>query len=340
MPDAAARTLHLPIARLFSALAGLAVAAFLVLDHGWRDVLRALQAAGWAAIGAITLFHALPTLLCGLAWWLVLRAHSDERWPIIAWLRWIRDGTDGLIPIGGEFIATRILSLRGVALGPASLIVDLTAELLAQVMFAALGLVLLMATHPASHYSLWFALGIGLMAVQFGGFLVAQRKGLFRVIDRPLDAIRNRPRSVQSRSDQTLHERVLAIYAHPRAFFGSIVLHLAAWVIGALEVWIGLRFMGRSLDVAETLLLESLVTVIRSITFFVPLGVGIQEGSYVLVGALVGLPADLALAVSLLKRARDVIKGVPALMQWQLVEIRESRRTRADRRLVYPQEEV
>lgn len=340
MPGADAQAPHIRIARLFTALAGLGVAVYLVLDQGWQNVLRALQTAGWAAIGAITLFHALPTWLCGLAWWLVLRPHSDERWPVLVWLRWIRDGTDGLFPVSGEFLATRILRLRGAILGGASVIVDLTAELLAQVLYAVLGLALLIATHPALQAVGWVALGIGLMAVQFGGFLLAQRKGLFRLIERPLDWIRNNRRSTQTRADQTLHERVLALYAHRRAFFGSILLHLAAWVIGALEVWIGLRFMGHPLSMPKTLLLESLVTMVRSIAFFIPLGMGVQEGSYVLIGALVGLPADLALAVSLLKRARDLIKGVPALLQWQLIESREFRRTAADRRLPHTQEEA
>lgn len=340
MPEAAAKTLHIPIARLLAALAGLAAAAFLILDHGWQDVLRALRTAGWTAIGAITLFHALPTLICGLAWWILLRSHSAQRWPVLVWLRWIRDGTDGVIPIGGELIATRVLGLRGVTLGPASLIVDLTAELLAQVMFAALGFALLMTRHPASHDSGWIALGIGLMAVQFMGFLVAQQKGLFRLIEHPLDWIRKRHRGTQARSDRTLHEHVLAIYAHRRVFFGSILLHLTAWVIGALEVWIGLRFIGHPLSVAQTLILESLVTVIRSITFFVPLGGGVQEGGYVLVGSLVGLPPDIALAISLLKRARDLIKGVPALLHWQLIETRESRRAASDRSVLQPQEEA
>lgn len=280
MPGADAQAPHIRIARLFTALAGLGVAVYLVLDHGWQDVLHALQTAGWPAIGAITLLHALPTLICGLAWWLVLRPHSAERWTVLVWLRWIRDGTDGLFPVSGEFLATRILRLRGAILGGASVIVDLTAELLAQVLYAALGLALLLTTHPALQAVGWVALGIGLMAVQFGGFLLAQRKGLFRLIERPLDWIRNNRRSTQTRADQTLHERVLALYAHRRAFFGSILLHLAAWVIGALEVWIGLQFMGHPLSMPKTLLLESLVTMVRSIAFFIPLGMGVQEGSY------------------------------------------------------------
>ena len=335
MPGKNLHTFHLRIARLLAALSGLCLAIFLVLDHGWQDVLHALQAAGWTAVGAITLFHALPTLICALAWWLVLRPHSAERWSVLVWLRWIRDGTDGVIPIGGELLATRILGIRGATVGGASVIVDLTAELLAQVLYAALGLALLLDNHPGLQNVGWVSLGIGLMAVQSGGFLLAQRKGLFRLIERPLDWIRKNRRSAQSRADKTLHERVLALYAHSWAFFESMLLHLAAWVIGAVEVWIGVRFMGHPLSMAKTLVLESLVTMVRSITFFIPLNIGVQEGSYVLIGALVGLPADLALAVSLLKRARDLIKGVPALLQWQLIESWEFRRTAAERSLTH-----
>ncbi len=40
----------------------------------------------------------------------------------------------------------------------------------------------------------------------------------------------------------------------------------------------------------------------------------------VLFGALVGLPADLALAVSLTKRVRELALGLPGLAAWQWVE--------------------
>jgi hypothetical protein len=40
----------------------------------------------------------------------------------------------------------------------------------------------------------------------------------------------------------------------------------------------------------------------------------------VLFGALLGLPADLALAVSLAKRVRELALGLPGLAAWQWVE--------------------
>ncbi len=331
---------HVSLGRLFIALAGLGLGAYLVVAHGWNDVLHALQTVGWAGLSAITLFHLLPTLLCGLAWWILLRPHLQESWFLFAWLRWIRDGTDGVVPIlpvSGELIATRLLRLRGTPFAGAGVVVDVTTELLAQLLFAILGVALLIANHPAAaaHHLGWLALGIAVMTVQVGGFLIAQRKGLFRLLERPIVWIRQRMRRAgsapepQSRADRTFHDQILQIHAHHRAFLGSLLVHFVAWMVGALEAWIGLWLMGHPISVADALVLESLVCALRSIIFFVPLAAGVQEGGFVLVGSLLGLPAGLALAVSLLKRARDLLKGVPAVLVWQLLERRASRRAAA-----------
>jgi putative membrane protein len=317
--------------RLLVAFGGLAIAGYLVAQEGFGDVAHALQLAGWAGLGAITLFHAIPTVLCGIAWALLLRRHEAGGWFLFTWVRWIRDGIDGVLPVlpvSGELVGTRILALRGVELAGASVVVDLTAELLSQVLFAVIGLVLLMATHPEAPYQLWIALGIGVMALQFTGFLVAQRKGLFRLIERPLDWLRRHRRQARSDAERTLHDRILSLYGDGPAFAGCILLHLLAWLIGGLETWIGLWFMGHPLGVAEVLAIEGLVYALRSVTFFIPLGAGVQEGGYVLIGGLLGLPSDLALAVSLLKRGRDLAIGLPALLLWQIIEGHAFRRAR------------
>ena len=312
--------------RLLIALTGIGLGVYLIMDYGWKDVLRALQAVSWAGLAGITLFHGLPTLLCGLAWWVLLRPHSGDNWFLYFWLRWIRGSIDGVVPVlplSGELVATRILILRRTAFAGAGIVVDLTAELIGQLLFAILGFALLIASHPASQHLALIALGIGVMTVQFGGFFVAQKKGLFRIVEHPLDWIRRRRRQPESKAERTLHDQILQIHAHHHAVLVSILLHLVAWVVGAAEAWIGLRLMGYPLTVTGALILESLVAAARGVIFFIPLNAGIQEGAYVLIGSLLGLPADLALALSLLKRARDLIKGVPALLMWQLIESRE-----------------
>jgi hypothetical protein len=56
----------------------------------------------------------------------------------------------------------------------------------------------------------------------------------------------------------------------------------------------------------------------------VPNALGVQEGGLVLLGGMFGIGPDAALALSLVKRGRDLVIGVPALLAWQLVEGRRA----------------
>ena len=70
------------------------------------------------------------------------------------------------------------------------------------------------------------------------------------------------------------------------------------------------------------IVIESLLYAVRSVAFAVPNAVGVQEGAYIMLGAAFGLTPEVALALSLLKRARDLVIGVPALIAWQILESR------------------
>ena len=316
------------LSRLIIAALGLAAAAYLVFAEGIGAVFGALSVAGWSGLGAVTLFHVIPTVLCGVAWWLLLRTHASEGWFLFTWMRWIRDGIDGIIPIlpiSGELVGTRLLAQRGVRLAGASIVVDLTAELLGQMLFAMIGFGLLLANHPEAPYGFWIAVGIFVMAVEFVGFLIAQKKGFFRLIERPLDWIRGRRQDAETDAERSLHSSILYLYEDVPAFVGCIALHFAAWIIGGFEGWLALYFMGHPWSLADVLAIEGLVYAIRSITFFIPMGAGVQEGGYVLIGGLIGLSPELALALSLMKRGRDLVIGTPALVLWQVLEARRLR---------------
>ncbi|MFZ0498249.1 MAG: hypothetical protein WAU49_02615 [Steroidobacteraceae bacterium] len=63
-------------------------------------------------------------------------------------------------------------------------------------------------------------------------------------------------------------------------------------------------------------------------------GLGVQEASLIGFGALLGVNAELALALSLAKRMREILFGVPALLSWYWVEgIRELQHVRGSGRL-------
>lgn len=58
----------------------------------------------------------------------------------------------------------------------------------------------------------------------------------------------------------------------------------------------------------------------RSAAFAVPGGLGVQEGGFVVVSLLIGVPPEVSLALSLAKRVRELLVGVPALLAWQVAE--------------------
>jgi hypothetical protein len=47
---------------------------------------------------------------------------------------------------------------------------------------------------------------------------------------------------------------------------------------------------------------------------------GVQEGGYILLGNLLGISGETALALSLVRRVRELATGIPGLIAWQLVE--------------------
>ena len=53
-----------------------------------------------------------------------------------------------------------------------------------------------------------------------------------------------------------------------------------------------------------------------------PVALGVQEGGYVVVCGLLGVQPEIAIALSLAKRLRDLVLGVPGLLLWHRTELR------------------
>ena len=109
-------------------------------------------------------------------------------------------------------------------------------------------------------------------------------------------------------------------YARRGALALSTAVHLAGWVGSGLVSWMMLRLMGSPLPVLDALIVESLLAAAKSFGFAIPGALGVQEAAYALIGPLFGLPPQTALALSFLKRARDIAVGVPVLVVWRVME--------------------
>jgi uncharacterized membrane protein YbhN (UPF0104 family) len=98
----------------------------------------------------------------------------------------------------------------------------------------------------------------------------------------------------------------------------AVVWQLAGLIAGCSETWLALRWLGHPLSPAAAVALESITQAARSLIFVAPAGLGVQEAGLVGVGQLLGLGSDVAIALSLAKRMREILFGIPALLVWQL----------------------
>ncbi|EQD70715.1 conserved hypothetical protein, membrane, partial [mine drainage metagenome] len=86
-------------------------------------------------------------------------------------------------------------------------------------------------------------------------------------------------------------------------------LHLFCWLFGAGELWLVFTLLHRPASLPQALVIDSTVVTLRTFGFMVPAAVGVQEGSYILVCAVLGFSPVTAVAASLARRARDLTLG-------------------------------
>jgi putative membrane protein len=311
------------IATIIAAIAGLVLGTAIVGYFGFGEVLDALGTIGWSGFAIIVVYQLALYLLLGACWW-AIAPPPRHRFRAYVWGRLVRDSGSEVLPlsqIGGFIMGARAATLLGpsTSLAIATTIVDVTIEVLAQLGYTVLGLALLMRVHPQAALIYPFAVGIAIAVVALLGFILLQRRGaalVERLSQRlaaswlPGAAARTRP----------LLDAIDAIYAHRGGVAAGFFLHVAGWIASAIEAWIALRLMGVELGIAAVVTIESMLYAIRSVAFAVPNAVGVQEGAYVMLGAVFGLPPEMALALSLLKRGRDIVIGVPVLLGWQALE--------------------
>ncbi|GIS85218.1 MAG: hypothetical protein CM1200mP16_15180 [Nitrospina sp.] len=83
---------------------------------------------------------------------------------------------------------------------------------------------------------------------------------------------------------QEFDERLVQFYTQKRSlFFGAMGLNLLNWYLGALEIYIILYFLGHPISIAESIILETFVEIVRAGTFFIPGTFG-ESGSSFFIG--------------------------------------------------------
>ena len=324
---------------------GTALFVGLLAWQGFGSVASTLLAAGWG-LALVAAFHLVPLALDAGAISVLLHRHPERAHHHLSlrdalFARWVGESVNSLLPtgqIGGPVVMVRQLSQRGMPMrdAAAAITVSTTAQALAQIIFALLGLLLFGAytAHGALHdLQTATLIATGVLGAMIVGFYFAQRRGMFgRLLGVVSKLFGKRDWSALMTRAEAVDAAVQAMYRERGRVAVSFALSLAGWIVGTVEVWLALRLLGHPVDWVDALLLESLGQAIRGAAFMIPGSLGVQEGGYLLLAPLVGLPSDAALALSLSKRAREILLGLPGLLVLHFSE-RSWQRRRAMQRV-------
>ena len=324
--------------RNLKAIIGLAVGigVFSALFLWWSldSVLGHLAAAGFALLWVCV--FALPEQMLGAeAWRRLFPSGNRPRYRDTLLASWMGSAINTFLPvatIGGEIAKARILHLWGRpgAETAATMIIEKTVQAVAVLLWSLVGVGCLAFTVRDGDTVAGLLVGAGVLFLGIAGFVVVQVRGGFSwMAEWAIRRSGGRGASLVENAAE-MDASIREIYGHPSRLLAGVGCRLAQRLILAGEVVLAGALMGVPIGLIEAVILKGINAAFRGMSFAVPAGIGIQEGGFVAVGALLGHPPELMIAVSLATRVREMLPNVPFLVLWQGVEGRFAWRRRAE----------
>jgi putative membrane protein len=311
---------------LAAGLVGLALAVAVLWPLQKTTSLGTVLAASLWPLLVVALARAVTLALYTLGWRALLPGAADLGFAPLLRFRWIGEAVNGLLPalqVGGDLARAR-LTVIGLGVPPAAagaaLILDLAAGAGSQVMLVLLGVVVFLAEGSTRTLSLGPSF-VGVAAILGGaaGLLAAMR-----LAHRPLRAIAGRLAAHTGATGQAGTGPELDAALRSAARRGPIARsfgwHLLGWLTQAAETWLILQLLGAPVGAGAALVIDSLAGAARAAAFFLPGGLGVQEGALGHLARAYGVAPEAAVTLVLVKRLREVVVGLPALVVWAFHE--------------------
>jgi putative membrane protein len=316
------------VGAIIGGIAGLCLSVWLLQSYGVGRIIDLLHHAGWFGILVVVAFHVVQILFSALGW-RTIAGPTAPRPSLRTYMimRWIREAVNNLLPvgqIGGEFVVARLLQRSGMKLAPAiaGTVADLTMEMVTQIIFTLLGLLLLLHSVGDGGIAGYVVSGLLIASMVAASFFGSQWLGLASGIEKGLMRL-GRSFGWSATANVTgLHEALIGCYRSPSRVACAALWQMVSWVLGGVEVCLALHFLGHDVGIVPGLIIESLGQALKAVGFAVPGALGVQEGGYIIICQVFSLSPELAIALSLMKRLREVGLGLPGLLAWHRAEAR------------------
>ena len=313
------------IASIIGLVAGLASLIGLIAWQGVADIADVMMKSDWRMLLVPLVW--LPTLFMNARCWQLL-FHADRTprfWPIF-FAQWMGRAVNTLLPvasIGGEIVKARVAILWGADRDDASAatVVDKTVQVVTTILWGLIGVSLLAWITLDNTMVLSASVTLATLGAGVAGFLVVQKAGMFHL------AVSSAHRVTKSDyfgdmigAAGAIDARIHDTYRQHGRLAAAVTWRMAALVLQTGEVWLAAYLLGYPISVVEALFIKSLTSTLSDAAFIVPNSYGVQEGAFVILGGFVGWTPDVALAISLVVRIREIVIDIPGLILWQHAE--------------------
>lgn len=311
------KTILNSIAFLGTLLVGIGILGVLIWKEGAEFVFQSLSMFGiWPFIGFV-LISLLNFVLYSWRWQIIINAHlpKEQHVPLhrVYMHRMSGFAVSYLTPaaqVGGEPVRIAMLSTEGVALREAtsSVVLDIAFELSAYIIFILAGVMLAILEglgESRSFIIILSGLAISLLTLLTFFGTMSYGKGFFSKMFRMLGLHRFARLKKIDRAIRDTEQMMSGFLAgHPGRLFTVSFLSLAVISFRVIEVFYIAYFLGINFNFAQAFLVSTLPGI--ALLLPVPAGLGLFEGGFSAVFALLGVPLS-AVAFALVIRLRDAI---------------------------------
>lgn len=305
--------------RLLIMVVGVAMIAYLWYQIGFTTILSSIRTLSWRLLVVVCFPYALTATLDAAAWRLAFADHAPP-FPKLWSARIAGEAVNATTPtasVGGEPVkAFLVRHWVPMPEGLAAVIVDKTTIVTGQGLFLVLGLVLAHTALPVSGPVLTgMTILLGLEALAVTGFVVLQLLGAAGRGGRLLARFGMGPDSSNQEHLDGLDRALSRFYrAHRGRLTGAVLVHLLAWTVGSLEIYLVLYFLGLPISLLDAVVMESFAAAVKFASFMIPASLGALEGGNMAIFSAFGYGGAVGLSYSLVRRLREGVWAAAGLL--------------------------
>ncbi len=325
--------ISLRLAKLLFLALGLALLAKVVSDADLAQVAQHLARVGWGGVALVLALHVVTFWTDVAGWQLTFTSIPLAQrwmWRLYA-VRLAGEAFNTVLPaasIGGEPVKALLLKTHyrvGYREATATIVLARTVNTIALIVFLGAGFALLLAS-PSFSPAMKVVAGVGLAALGGGTgvFFLVQWFRIGSLTGRRV--LKTRFGQRLERAVHVIHdidEHIVQFYRESHLRFAiASTLGFTNWVLGVVEVYYVMKFLGHPVSFADAWIIEAMAQMMRTGTFFIPASIGVQEGTFAFVCRAITGSGETGVAMAAVRRAREIIWIALGLTLYWLYSLR------------------